>query len=127
MKFRNKTNGYEETVSTPWLWTILFGGLYFIAKGLIAPLVIWLILAITFYASMGAPATILLIIMNIIMATLSGSIIRAAYLRKGWEIIEEDGTAIAPANDNRKCPFCAEQIKAEAIKCKHCGSDVPPQ
>lgn len=24
----------------------------------------------------------------------------------------------------RKCPFCAELIKVEAIVCKHCGRDI---
>ena len=24
----------------------------------------------------------------------------------------------------KKCPFCAEEILAEAVKCKHCGSNV---
>ena len=27
-------------------------------------------------------------------------------------------------SDERLCPFCAEIIKKEAIKCKHCSSDV---
>lgn len=30
-----------------------------------------------------------------------------------------------PAEGERKCPFCAEFIKREAIVCKHCGRDVP--
>jgi hypothetical protein len=27
--------------------------------------------------------------------------------------------------DERPCPFCAEAIKKAAIKCRHCGSEVP--
>jgi len=28
------------------------------------------------------------------------------------------------SDDAKECPFCAETIKAKAIKCKHCGSDL---
>ena len=27
----------------------------------------------------------------------------------------------------RKCPACAELVKPDAIKCKHCGAELPPQ
>jgi hypothetical protein len=27
--------------------------------------------------------------------------------------------------DEKNCPFCAEKIKSSAVKCKHCGSNLP--
>lgn len=29
------------------------------------------------------------------------------------------------AGDAKKCAFCAELVKTEAIVCKHCGKDIP--
>ena len=43
-------------------------------------------------------------------------------------------STVAPAavvagvsSELRLCPFCAEEIKRVAIKCKHCGSEVVPE
>ena len=31
------------------------------------------------------------------------------------------------SKETRECPYCKEEIKSDAIKCKHCGSSVAPE
>ncbi|HGJ5872379.1 MAG TPA: zinc ribbon domain-containing protein [Arsenophonus apicola] len=49
------------------------------------------------------------------------ALVHSILIRKDSHVIEKrlasDGLV--------KCPFCAEMIKHEAIKCKHCASDLP--
>ncbi|WP_207205560.1 zinc ribbon domain-containing protein [Serratia sp. 1D1416] len=35
-------------------------------------------------------------------------------------------TSPLSSGESRDCPYCAEPIKRQASKCKHCGSDVEP-
>lgn len=37
----------------------------------------------------------------------------------------EASPAVSTSRKTKTCPYCAEEILAAAVKCKHCGSEVP--
>ena len=78
MKFKNKTNGYIEKVSSPvsWLWVLLFGPIYWVVKGVWRHAVIHFIL---FLISFG--------ILHLIYPFFTYSILKKHYLKNGWEEI----------------------------------------
>lgn len=127
MKFKNPTNGHIEEKSSPWLWTIFFSGFYFLLCGLWAPTIIWFVIAVLLYSALGGAATLLMAVVNIVFAFFANSMIRGSYLRKGWVEVADDAVEVPPTPPalTKKCPFCAEEVLAEAIKCKHCGSTIP--
>ena len=40
-------------------------------------------------------------------------------------VVGEGPGPLAANSSARKCPYCAELVKKEAIVCKHCGKDLP--
>jgi hypothetical protein len=76
MKFRNPTNGYEETAYAPALWCLLFGTLYFAAKGIWGHAFISLVLA----CCTGGLSWL-------IYPFAARGIVEGHYLRRGWQKI----------------------------------------
>ena len=126
MRFANPQTGYTESRS--WagvcLCAFFFGGLYCLYAGLWAAALVWAVIAIALYAALGPAATVLMLFMAVIYAAVAPSLVRASYLRKGWVELPDDSPDTGP-DIFVKCPFCAETIRSEAIKCKHCGSELP--
>ena len=73
MRFKNPVNNYEETVSAPWVWCILFGPLYFAVEGAWAHFFVSIIFAI-FTAGLSW----------LIYPFFAYDIVKESYLRKGW-------------------------------------------
>ncbi|WP_374328680.1 superinfection immunity protein [Azonexus sp.] len=54
--------------------------------------------------------------------SLLGWVVAVVWAFKRTEHVSNSET---PKFDTKKCPFCAEEILVAAIKCKHCGSELP--
>lgn len=121
MKFRNKVNGHVIEKNMPGLWVVLFGGFYFLFSGIWMHFLILLVLSMVLIGSTGGGGFVMMLVVNLVYAAFASSVVRSHYLSNGWE-------EVVPGADHgvRKCPMCAEEIRAEAVKCKHCGSDVDP-
>ena len=68
-----------------------------------------------------------IIVLNLFLGwTLVGWVVSLVWAYSDTPAKEAVPIATAAPNDMRVCPYCAEPIRAAAIKCKHCGSDVSP-
>jgi hypothetical protein len=84
MKFKNPQNGYIEEASIPWLWALVFGIFYFMAKGVWVHVFAIALLGFVLLGSLGPGGIAIMFFVWIGYAFAASEIVRKAYLRKGW-------------------------------------------
>lgn len=86
-------------------------------------LVFWLFLSVLVgvFASGKGRSGLGFFMLALLLSPVIGGIV-VVIVKPHAKVVEEKALS---AGDLKKCPFCAELVKAEAIVCKHCGRDLP--
>lgn len=148
--FENPANGYKEEVGFgSVIGVFFFGAIYLAIKGLWRHVFLWLIVVVGFAMMTGGPGALIAApAAGFVYAFVIRDILANDYLAKGWRELKSvfelraekaqrmaldaqgapwrafDSPKSPELPEVKKCPFCAEEVKYEAIKCKHCHSDL---
>lgn len=142
--FENPANRHRETVGTSDSFGVFFLGMFYLLyKGLWAHVFVWFLLVVVPALAAGPLVVLTLPIVAIGYAIGIQSILASRYVSNGWREVAQaeappspgqvqPGASLPPAapavpiaEGMKLCPYCAEEVKAAATKCKHCQSDLP--